>query len=99
MSNAVADGGDTERPGFPVPLGNPDTTQGQGFESPALELPHQGQQVLIEVFLEQTNADLVDPRRTAIAFDVAKRGEHQGLGDPSRQRMRFDLGHAQVLSC
>src|SRR4029077_8309499 len=70
LSNAVADSGDTERPGFPVPLGNPDTAQGQGFESPALELPHQGQQVLVEIALEQTDADLVDPRRTAIAFDV-----------------------------
>jgi hypothetical protein len=99
LSNAVADGGDTERPGFPVPLGNPDTVQGQGLESPALELPHQGQQILPKIVLEQTNADLVDPRRTAIPLDVAKGAEHQGLGNPSRQRMSFDLGHTQVLSC
>src|SRR6202011_1115247 len=54
LSNAIADGGDAERPGFPVPLGDPDTAQGQGFESPALEFPHQGQQVLEEISLEQT---------------------------------------------
>jgi DNA invertase Pin-like site-specific DNA recombinase len=54
---------------------------------------------LKEISLKQTDADLVNPRSTAIAFDVAKGGEHQGLGDPSRQRMSFDLGHTQVLSC
>ena len=99
LSNTVADGGDTERPGFPVPLGDPDTAQGQGLECPALEFPHQGQQVLKEISLDQTDADLVDPRSTVIPFDVAKGGEHQGLGNPSRQRMSFDLGHTQVLSC
>ncbi len=99
LSNAVADGGDAERTGFAVPLGNPDTAQGQGFESPALEFPHQGQQILVEIVLEQTDADLVDPRGTAIPLDVAKSGAHQGLGNPSRQRVSFDLGHTQVLSC
>src|SRR5260370_27076880 len=79
LSNAVADSGDAERPGFPVPLGNPDTAQGQGFEGPALEFPHQGQQVLPEITLEQTNADLVAPRRTALPLDVAKGGQHHGL--------------------
>ena len=95
----MPDSGDAEWTGFPVPLGNTDTAQGEGPKGPLLELPHQGQQVRYEILLIQFNADLINPRRTAIPLDVAKGSEHEGLGDPSRQRVCFDLGHTQVLSC
>ncbi len=99
LSDTVPDSGDAERPSPSVPLGDQDATQGQRPKDPSLELPHQGQQVRCEIVLVQTNADLVDPRRTAIPLDVAKGVVHQGLGDPSRQRVRFDLGHTPILSC
>jgi hypothetical protein len=73
--------------------------QGQGPKGPRLELSHQRQQILREVVLEQLNADAVDSRGTPIPLDVAERGVHEGLGDPSRQRMRLDLGHPPILCC
>ena len=98
LSHAVADGGDPERSGFPVPLGNPDAAPGQGLESPAREFPHPDPHVLVAILLEQTNADLVDPRHPALPLDVAKSGAPQGLGDPSRQRRSLELDQTQVLS-
>src|SRR4051794_28188051 len=79
LSNTVADRRDTQRPRLAVTLGDMDATQGQGLESPVLEATHQGQQVLQEIALIELDADLVDPRRTAIAFDVAEGFEHEGL--------------------
>ena len=99
LSNAIPDCGDAERTCLPVPLGDPDATQGQGPKGPLLELPHQSQQVRCEIVLVQTDADLVDPGGSAIALDVAKGGQHQGLSDPSRQRVCFDLGHTPFLCC
>ena len=57
-----------------------------------LELPHQGQLILFEIVLVQSNTDLVDPRRAAIAFHVAEGGVHDVRGDAPGQRMSFDLG-------
>src|SRR5258707_11972136 len=54
LSNAIADGGDTQRTSFPVPLGDVDAMQRQGPVSPVLEPSHQGQQVLLEIALEQS---------------------------------------------
>jgi len=99
LSNPVANGGDTQRTGGAVPLGDMDTTQGLGPKAPVLETPHQGQQVLREITLKQPNADLVDPGRAPVTSDVPKRGLEQGQGDPSGQRMSLDLDQLSVLSC
>ena len=95
LSHTVADRRDTQRPCLAVALGDMDATQGQGLEGPILEASHQGQQVLQEIVLEESDADLVNPRRTAIAFHVAEGSEHDSRGDTPGQRMRFDLGHSR----
>ena len=77
LSNAVADGRDPQGPGLPRSLGDLHAPQGQGGKLPFLQATHQGQQVLLEVGLEHGDADLVDPRRTAVTFDVAE-GISQG---------------------
>jgi len=68
-------------------------SQGQGLKRPRLESAHQGEQVLFEVSLEHSDADLVNPRRAPVTFDVPEGTVHEDLGDPSRQRVSFDLGH------
>src|SRR6266852_4841204 len=94
LGNPVADGGDPQRACLARPLGDVHASQGQGLEStPRLEITHQGEQILFEVSLEHSNADLVNPRCPAIPPDVAKSAVHEVRGDPSRQRMNFDLGH------
>ena len=93
LSNAIADGGDAQRTGVAVAFGDVDATQGQGLVGPVLEASHQGQQVLFEIAREQLDADLVDSGRSSVAFDVPKSDPHQFRSDPSRQRVRLDLGH------
>ena len=93
LSNPVADGGDPQRACLARSLGDMDAPQGEGLESPVLQVAHQGQQVLFEVDLEHRDADLVNPRRPAIPPDVAEGEMHEGRGDPSRQRVVLDLGH------
>ena len=70
LSNAIADGGDTQWTSFPIPLGDMDATQRRGSVRPILETLHQGQQVLFEIALVQLDADLVDPGRAPVTFDV-----------------------------
>jgi transposase len=99
LSDAIPDCGDAERTCLPVPFGDVHTTQRQGPKGPVLEPPHQGQQVRRQIVLVPTDVDLVNPRRAALPLDVAKGGPQQGLGDPSRQRMCFDLAQTPILSC
>ena len=99
LSNAIADRGDAQGSRFAVALGDVHASQGEGPIGPALEVAHQGQQVLQKVILVELNADLVDPRRAAITFHVAEGFEQERLGNPSRPRVCLDLGHRQVLSC
>jgi len=54
LSNAVADSGDTQGPGFSRFLEDVDAAQRAGLVSPVLQLPHQGQQVLCEILLVHT---------------------------------------------
>jgi hypothetical protein len=67
---------------------------------PILQASYQSQQILVEIILEQLNADLVDPGRSPVPFNVAESGPHQFGSNPPRQRMSFDLlGHGKALSC
>nr|VFK25481.1 MAG: hypothetical protein BECKLPF1236B_GA0070989_14912 [Candidatus Kentron sp. LPFa] len=45
--------------------------------------------VLIEIGLEHLNADLVNPGRAPISFDVFERFTHKFRGDSTSQRMNF----------
>jgi len=99
LSNAIADGGDTQGPGFAIAFGDMDASQGEGPKGPILELSRQGLGVVVEVILEQRDTDLVNPRCTAITFHAAEGQDNQSVSDPPGQRVRFDLGHTQVLSC
>jgi hypothetical protein len=58
---------------------------------PILQASHESQQVLVEIILEQLDADLVDPGGSPVAFDVPESGPHQFGSDPARQRVSFDL--------
>ena len=99
LSNAIADGGDTQGPGFAIAFGDMDASQGEGPKGPVLESRRQGQDVVEDVFLEQRDTDLINPRCPAITFHVAEGLEDRPFGDPPGQRVRLDLDHTQVLSC
>src|SRR6202022_2687824 len=87
------DGGDPQRACLAWSFGDMNAPQRQGLKCPRLEVAHQGEQVLFEVGLEHSNADLVNPRRTPVTFDVPESTAHKDTGDPSRQRVSLDLGH------
>ncbi len=78
LSNAIADGGDTQWPSFPGLLEDVDATRRQRPVRSVLKSSHQGQQVLAEIALVQTDADLVDPGRSPVTFDVPEGGGEQG---------------------
>src|SRR5208337_4470110 len=92
LSNPVADGRDPQRACLAWTLGDVHAPQGKGLKSPFLEVVHQGQQILLQVCLEHGDADLIDPCRAPVTFDVPKSAVHEVAGDPPRQRVGFDLG-------
>jgi hypothetical protein len=78
LSNTIADSGDTQWTGLPIPLGDMDAPQRPGPVGPVFETAHQGQQVVQEILLVHPDADLVDPSRSPVTLNVPEGGGEQG---------------------
>ena len=85
---------DAQRADFILAFGNEYATQRLRLKlASRFEIAHQCVEVLIGDFidwgLEHLNADLVNPSRAPIAFDVLERFTHKFRGDSASQRMNF----------
>ena len=64
-------------------FGDQHAFEGVGTEGTALEIPHEGVEILLKLLLEQVDADAVDTGGTAIPLDRPERLAHQERSDPS----------------
>jgi hypothetical protein len=100
LSNAVTDSGDAQGPRFTAALVDVDSPKGLGLVCPILQATHEGQQVLIELMLEHSDADLINAGGSPVPANVSESDPHQLRRDPTCQRMSFDfLGQRRALSC
>jgi hypothetical protein len=98
LSNAIPDGGDTKRTEA-LAFWNEVATQWEGLKRAILEVAFQGREILGQVSLKHLDADPVDARRTAIAFDRLEGGVQKRCGDPPSEGVCLYLsnrkqGHA-----
>ena len=81
LSNAVADGGDTQRAGLARrPLGMWTRRKGRGWNVPLLRSRIRASKFCSRLASNMVNADLVDPRRAPVPFDVPEGGDASGPG-------------------
>lgn len=87
-----------ERTQLPTGLMDVGPSERVGLIAALLEIPHEGQQVVVSVSVEHRDADLVDACGSSIALDGLERLDHKVQGDPSRQGMRFPFRHERADS-
>jgi hypothetical protein len=92
LSHSVANGGDTQRAELSRLFRNEFPTEWKRREGAILQLPLQSLEVLDEIGLEHAEADLVDARRAAVAFDGLEGVPQQRLGNPPSEGVCFLFG-------
>lgn len=92
LRDPVANRGNSERSEFRLAFWNPDAPERERLEGAIPEIPHQGEEIFVKVGGEHRDADLVDPRRAAIAPDGLKGLVHQRGCDSPCQGMVFLFG-------
>ena len=94
LGHPIADSGNAEGTKLRLIFRNEVTTKREGLKRTRFQIPHQRPEVIGEVSSKHLDADLVDARGTTVALDRLKAGQHQPVGDTSREGVGFDdLGH------
>ena len=94
LSHPIPNRWNTEGAKLRLLLRNEDTSERVRMKGTGLEIPHQRTEVVGKVGFEHLEADLVDTRGATVALDGSEAGQHQPVGDTSRQGVGFeDLRH------
>lgn len=94
LSDPISNRWNTEGTKLRLIFWNENTSQRVRMEGTGLEIPHQRSEIISKVGFKHFDADLVDARGATVALDSFEAGQHQPVGDTSRQGVGFDdLGH------
>jgi hypothetical protein len=89
LSHTIPNGRDAQRTEGTISFIQEMSTQREGLEGARLEFPHEGGQVFLPILIEELDADLVDARCPAVAFDRLEGSLQEREGDLSGEGMSF----------
>jgi len=94
LSDPISNRWNTEGAKLRLIFRNEHTSQRVRVKGTGLEIPQQRLEIVGKVGFEHLEADLVDSRGATVALDRLEAGQHQPVGDTSRQGVGFEgLGH------